>query len=76
MVHAIEPIPDNFAALAETIQPNGISNISICPAAASDSHGTTRLWVGEDGLGNSGWASIVPAQRRPGGAVCGDGDDR
>jgi FkbM family methyltransferase len=64
VVHAIEPIPENCAALAETIDRNRISNIVICPMAAGDSHGITRLYVGRERLGNSGWASIVPSARR------------
>jgi FkbM family methyltransferase len=64
MVHAFEPIPENRGVLRETVERNGIGNIVICPMAVGNSRGTIGLYVGAEDLGNSGWASIVPAQRR------------
>jgi FkbM family methyltransferase len=64
-VHAFEPIAANVQRLLETAQRNGIRNVRVNQAAVGEAAGTLELHLGGEELGNSGWASVVPSQRRP-----------
>jgi FkbM family methyltransferase len=64
-VHALEPIPQNVAALRHTIRENGITNIVVNQVAAGAGPGSLDLFVSDQEFGNSGWASVVPSGRRP-----------
>jgi len=64
-VHAFEPIPNNAERILSTIQRNEIKNVRVNQVAVGESDGTLELYLGDNELGNSGWASIVPSNRRP-----------
>ena len=63
-VHAFEPIPQNVVALRRTILANGITNIVVNQVAVGDRPGSLDLFVSDQKVGSSGWASIVPSRRR------------
>ena len=64
-VHSFEPILSNRATLQQTITRNGITNIVVNSVAVGANKGSLTLYVNDDEIGNSGWASIVPSKRRP-----------
>ncbi|HUV88134.1 MAG TPA: FkbM family methyltransferase [Anaerolineae bacterium] len=64
-VHAFEPIGQNARVLTRTIAENGISNITVNEVAVGAEAGSLDLFVPDGDIGNSGWASIVPSERRP-----------
>jgi FkbM family methyltransferase len=64
-VHAFEPIAQNADILSRTIRRNDISNITVNQVAVGSHLGLLKLFVADRDLGNSGWASVVPSERRP-----------
>lgn len=63
-VHAFEPICENVRVLEQTIVDNGISNIIVNPIAVGAQSGHLDLFVPPKDIGNSGWASVAPSERR------------
>lgn len=63
-VHAFEPMPQNGAALRHTVRENGITNIVVNQVAVGAGPGSLDLFVSDQQIGNSGWASVVPSGRR------------
>lgn len=64
-VHAFEPIPANLQKINSAIHQNNIRNVYTNQFAVGDAQGILNLNVDAQNLGNSGWASIVPSERRP-----------
>lgn len=63
-VHAFEPIPDNIERIRSAIERNAVRNIQLNQMAVGGGGGTLDLHIGDQRLGNSGWASVVPSERR------------
>ncbi len=63
-VHAFEPVPENAQKLTTALYNNGIQNTCVNQVAIGETEGTFDLYLGNEGLGDSGWASIVPSKRR------------
>jgi len=63
-VHSFEPIPANFARLQHYIERNHIQNIHPNQVAVGETEGSLTLHYGDENQGNSGWASVVPSDRR------------
>lgn len=64
-VHVFEPIPANIQIIRRNVALNGLEdNVVINPVAAAERSTELGLYVNERS-GNSGWASVVPSQRRP-----------
>jgi FkbM family methyltransferase len=64
-IHAFEPIPDNVTRLRSAVQRNEVKNVTINQMAVGESEGVLDLYIGNESLGNSGWASVVFSGRRP-----------
>ncbi len=64
-VHAFEPIPANAERIQTAVQRNGLRNVYLNQVAVGDAPGTLELYLGGEGAENSGWASVVPSERRP-----------
>jgi FkbM family methyltransferase len=62
-VHAFEPVPANRQRIEATIAANGLKHVAVNGAAVSDEIGTLTLYLPES-VTNSGWASVVPSERR------------
>lgn len=58
-VHAFEPIPRNVASLRRGIETNHIENIVINQLAIGETQGKLSIFLGDDDIGNTGWASII-----------------
>ena len=52
-VVALEPDPECFGVLQQTIRVNVLENVDAVFAAASDSNGTTRLFTSSDNRGDN-----------------------
>ena len=63
-VIAFEPVPKNLAAIRKNIDANAIANIDLQPVAVGAKAGSLMLYLGDDSLGNSGWASIFSSEKR------------
>ncbi|MCZ2112778.1 MAG: FkbM family methyltransferase [Anaerolineae bacterium] len=64
-VHSFEPIPENALKIQTAVERNKLENVHVNQVAVGESEGTLELYLGDEGLGNSGWASIVSSERRP-----------
>lgn len=64
-VHAFEPVSSNVERFRSAIQRNGIDNIFVNQLAVGEVNGTVTLHLSENSHGNSGWASMVPSDKRP-----------
>jgi FkbM family methyltransferase len=62
-VHAFEPVPANSELLARNIEQNNIQNVILNEIAVSNESGTLTLFLPDVAI-NTGWASIVPSDRR------------
>lgn len=62
-VHAFEPVPANRQRIEATIAANALKYVAVNGAAVSDEIGTLTLYLPES-VTNSGWASVVPSERR------------
>ena len=62
-VHAFEPVPANQELLARSIERNSIQNVIVNRSAVSSESGTLTLFLPDVTI-NTGWASIVPSDRR------------
>ena len=62
-VHAFEPVPANSELLARNIEQNTIQNVILNEIAVSSEPGTLTLFLPDVAI-NTGWASIVPSDRR------------
>ena len=62
-VYAFEPIPENALRVKQSLERNGISNVTVIEAAVLNSTGSTTMFV-SDMSSNSGWGSIVSSPTR------------
>ena len=63
-VHAFEPVPANLARIKSNLDRNEITNVSLNLCAVSNAPGELTLYLAKE-PSNSGWASVVPSERRP-----------
>lgn len=63
-VHAFEPIPENILSIQKSISDNSIANINLNQVAVADKKSSMDIYIGDDTIGNSGWASFVKSTRR------------
>ena len=62
-VHSFEPIGANADRILTNVDRNGIRNLTLNRAAVADSNGRVTLYTSDEPT-NSGWASVVPTERR------------
>jgi FkbM family methyltransferase len=63
-VYAFEPIPYNVGVIKRNLSRNHIQNITLVPAAVSQSNGTLTLYQADDSQANTGVASIIQTPRK------------